>query len=104
MKRNQNVISFKDILLQHGFTQTITEPTRVTGSSSTLIDNIFIDYDIELQGEVVNTALSDHYGQTITLGLENAHVTACKKVCERVYSRCRLDEFEWEVSRLSWED
>lgn len=105
MRDNQRSKSFRDILLQHNFTQKITVPTRITARSKSLIDNIFVNFDFnnELQCVVVNTALSDHQGQAIELDLEHAPVVDKKKY-DRVFSKNKLDQFTYEVSQFSWVD
>lgn len=103
LKHDKTATSFKDILIQHNFTQTITDPTRVTKNSASLIDNIFVNYDNSLKGNIVNTALSDHYAQTIGLHLDNASVVP-KKTYAPVFSKGKLEQFAHEVSLFSWED
>ena len=59
-----------DILLSHGLIPMITVPTRVTHSSATLIDHIFVN---EAQAGIsqagtIRTSMTDHYFNFIFLG------------------------------------
>lgn len=110
LKESQNKTSFKDILRENNFTQTITEPTRVTRTTATLIDNIFINYDRYLKGFVIDTALSDHYGQVIGLSENKKEISSSNNKCSkersigRIFSESKLDQFAYEISHFSWDD
>ena len=53
-----------NLLLPH-----ITSPTRITAKSSTLIDNIFINFfDSSFTSGNIVAALSDHHGQFLVIG------------------------------------
>ena len=54
--------NFIDLLYSHSFFPLITKPTRVTESTSTLIDNIFInDISQTCTNGILYTDLTDHY-------------------------------------------
>ena len=64
MKINQNsaISDLMDVFYTLGILPTITRPTRITHSSATLIDNIYIKrckYDL-LQSRIIITDISDH--------------------------------------------
>lgn len=103
LKESQLANRFRDILRQNNFTQTITKPTRVTKKCASLIDNIFINYDDSLQGVILYTALSDHYGQAIELSpRDEIRGCAVDSKFVRVFSNSKLDQFADEISRFSW--
>ena len=52
-----------DCALTNSFIPVITKPTRITFSTDTLIDNIYIKYnrtDMEIESGILTTDLSDH--------------------------------------------
>lgn len=69
---------FKDILNSYKLNQTIFEPTRVISTTETLIDNIFINKLLCVDGKVIPTALSDHHGQQISIPEASSPVTENK--------------------------
>ena len=48
-------------LLSLSFTPIITKPTRVTGHSATLIDNIFVNYSSDYKAGIMTNDISDHF-------------------------------------------
>lgn len=103
LKESHLANRFRDVLRQNNFTQTIREPTRVTKKSATLIDNIFVNYNDSLQGVILYTALSDHYGQAIELGpRDERQQYAVESKFVRVFSKSKLDQFADEISHFSW--
>ena len=62
-----DIQTFLTLLQTYNLTQTITEPTRITKTSATLLDNIFINFENPHVGEVITTALSDHEAQILKI-------------------------------------
>ena len=61
---------FYDILSAYGFRPLILQPSRVTLTSKTLIDNIFINsMETDSIGGNITTSISDHYPQFCTLDI-----------------------------------
>lgn len=61
---------FINTMTQYGLRPTISNYTREFKNSRTAIDNIFVNFpDSLISCRVVNTALSDHYGQEATIGV-----------------------------------
>ena len=52
--------SMFEMLLQEGFHQSVTEPTRITESSSTLIDHVYSNMDNPPKTDIVMAGISDH--------------------------------------------
>lgn len=68
LNNNTTSKAFVELLLTFNFNQTIFKATRVTKYSSTLIDNIFINFEhLPYNSNIVLSALSDHHGQLITI-------------------------------------
>ena len=52
---------FKDMLMLYGFQQVITEPTRITNDTATLIDVILSNNATVIKStKVIPTSFSDH--------------------------------------------
>ena len=63
VSENSNLAkSYREICALHGLIQVIETPTRITGTSSTLIDHILTNSKLSItQHGVLEIALSDHY-------------------------------------------
>lgn len=53
---------FLNTLLSYGYRQTVYEATRITATTQTLIDNIFVNEYPAPRSDVISAALSDHKG------------------------------------------
>ena len=63
---NANVQRYNDLFSSYGLESKVLEPTRVTFHSQTLLDHLLTNIDKELCSvEVLNSALSDHYAQSM---------------------------------------
>jgi len=60
---NLNVQCFLDTLIQHDIIPTINKSTRITKTSSTLLDNIFTNnfHNCLLESGIIKTDITDHY-------------------------------------------
>ena len=67
LNSNNLTKTFLDILVSFDLDQTIFLPTRVAKKSSTLLDNIFVNFNLNLHfaSEILQTSISDDYAQTI---------------------------------------
>jgi hypothetical protein len=95
---------FYNILSTHGFRPLILQPTRITSSSASLIDNIFInDMSIESVGGNITTSISDHFPQFC-----NFDVKAKKQLNKgpkfgRSYKHFNDDEFGNQLKVINWD-
>lgn len=94
---------FKDILNSYKLNQTIFEPTRVTSTTETLIDNIFINKPLCIDGKVIPTALSDHHGQQISIPEASSPVTE-NKYKHRCFPKQKIQYFKEELLKQNWDD
>ena len=81
-----------DCALTNSFIPVITKPTRITFSTATLIDNIYIKYnrtDMEIESGILTTDLSDHLPCICTLKFEKA---AHKTKKELTFQHRNIDE------------
>jgi hypothetical protein len=67
-----------DVTKAYNLTVTINVPTRVTGSSATTIDQIITNMPSKSYYiDVINSLLSDHYAQCITINMKALQLTKC---------------------------
>ena len=99
------VSDFMDIMYSNTLLPYITGPTRITPTSSTLIDNIFyngIDENIT-SGNMV-TSLSDHLGQFLIIPNNEILVKKKKIIYGRDYKNMNNDALLLDLNRLNWEN
>ena len=60
ISQNAKADAFTDCMLSFSFHPLIDAPTRITTSSATLLDNIFVNTDMNLKSGILITDLSDH--------------------------------------------
>lgn len=103
LKNTKESQKFRDILLAHHLYHTITEPTRVTEKSKTLIDNIMVNKESQIMGIVVNSALADHHAQMAGIPVR-CNLGGQRENCPRFrdYSQTKLEVFESELSLQDW--
>ena len=86
---------FYNILSAHGFRPLILQPTRITSSSASLIDNIFInDMSIESIGGNITTSISDHFPQFCNFDVKAKKQPNKGPKFGRSYKKISDDEFQ----------
>lgn len=91
---------FLDLLNSYNISQTIFQPTRVTGATSSLIDNIFVNFDNFGNSSVLVSALSDHRAQILTIPVKKDQVKNIKK---RIFSKIKMEQYRRELESVQWE-
>ena len=79
------------------------QPTRVTASSATLIDNIFVNnLATESIGGNITTSISDHFSQFCAIDVlrKVKHISVPKR--QRSYKNFSYVEFEEELKKIDW--
>ena len=73
---------FLDATIEHNLIPTITKPTRVTHSSATLIDNLFLKSELHEthQSKILIDDISDHYPSLLLLDNPNLTKLAPRKI------------------------
>ena len=102
LTRNNKNNSFIDLLTGCNFTQTIFSPTREFGGSSTLIDNIFVNF-LDFETTVIKTSISDHYAQTISFRQPQVCKAKTTYTKKRVFSKNKLRCFRQELINVDWD-
>lgn len=104
---DQHVNSFLEMVFSHSYAPLITKATRIVQSSSTLIDNIFVnDTSLVLKSGILLADISDHL--PIFVFNRSKHNEWLKRdQCNKTYSRdmCRsnFDKFRVALTEHSWE-
>jgi hypothetical protein len=100
------ISSFYDQISSHGFRPLILQPTRITSTSATLIDNIFInDLSCTSKGGNITTSISDHLIQFSQIDLFDSppHIKKSDK-SKRNWRIFNKREFAEELGNTNWDD
>ena len=83
----------------------ITKPTRVTSTSATLIDNIFVSNKLQhcIKAGVIVTDLSDHFPCILTVTDFNQSNTNQTKIIKRKLNKKNLDKIKNDIGNIDWE-
>ena len=97
---------FLDSLASNSCIPLILQPTRITGHSSTLIDNIFSNvFDPDIVSGNLTATISDHLPQfAIILNMFGNIIDNKSKICERNWSKFDGENFVLDYSSVEWED
>ena len=105
LESHRNTENFIDLILDHELLPCIMKPTRITKTSATLIDNIFVNaslYD-KIQSSIMINDMSDHLPCRIIINdmfpLRNKAVT--KNI--RVLKKDKLEQIKDELGDIMWE-
>ena len=81
----------------------ITQPTRVTSKSKTLIDNIFMNFHSQdiISGNLT-ISISDHMAQFIQFPNRSQRETTISKTFKRCYKNFNNDDFIKDVEKIEW--
>lgn len=92
--------NFVDILATFGMNQKIFQATRETNTTCSLLDNIFTNFVTD-DGLVLNTALSDHYGQYLSINLKRSPKSV-QKVKLRLFTENKLQQLYDLLAEENW--
>ena len=101
MTTTSNSTTFLNVLVKHNLFCTINQPTRITGTSETLIDNIITNIT-SYTSYVHPTILSDHTFQLCHLEINHAYSTNPIRFC-RSFGNNSFLRFNLLLSGCSWE-
>ncbi|KAJ8030379.1 hypothetical protein HOLleu_26789 [Holothuria leucospilota] len=97
--------NFENLLSSHCFYPTITYPTRVTDSTTTLIDNVFTNhYNLKLKSSIFETDISDHYPICVYCGETSVAVQtgADYDIFKNDTKTPNLLKFKNEIASYDW--
>ena len=100
---DRDISDFYDFLSSFGFRPLILQPTRVTASTASLIDNIFINsLDTESKGGNLTTSISDHFSQFCVLDIFSKRKNIPSPCKQRNFKNFSYVEFGEELSLFDW--
>lgn len=102
LSHSRLVTDYKNLLACYGLECLVRDPTRVTSASSTLIDHVLTNFSCE-SATVINTSLSDHYGQFLHVGggkIQGA--LGPKWEMKRVFSTRAVESFLGQLEACDW--
>ena len=97
---------FLDNLLTNGFYPRIDKPTKLTETTTTLIDNIFVNVHCDkiISGPWL-TDMSDHLPIYTTFPYEHVSVKhKAEYIMKRFYTEVAMDAFRLELSTVNWSE
>ena len=103
-----------DTTSNHGFTQVISRPTRITDHSATLIDHIYTNkINKVISSSVVVLDITDHLGTYIKVSLDSYFDRATRpinrrndsQICEyRLFNEANNEKFKQLLDNENWEE
>lgn len=99
--KDKNKHSFLNLLSTYDLIHTVKEPTRVTKSRKSCLDNIIIDNFVGFSVDVFETHISDHTAQHIKI--DTNLITEPNCVFKRNFSQINISAFCEALNLESWE-
>jgi hypothetical protein len=104
LQESEQAHTLENILVLYDLVNTVTVPTRVTGSSESLIDLMISNKHFNKNfTEIVNMGFSDHLAQILWVCID-ARSTEYKKVLRRKFSNGNVIKFIASLKNELWED
>ncbi|KAK9880586.1 hypothetical protein WA026_011826 [Henosepilachna vigintioctopunctata] len=100
---DNNVLTFLSILESFNVKITITEPTRITSTTSTLLDNILTNLE-NGKSKVIQGHISDHLGQFFESTLPREITKNTEKYQFRKYKASSIEDFVESLHKLEWNE
>jgi hypothetical protein len=99
---NTNTTDYVNLLFSYGFIQTITNPTRISNNSATLIDHVLTNSTSSLlESVIITTKISDHF--PIIHFRKNSKLNCKPKFIEtRDFSQTNVDRFITNLNNVDW--
>lgn len=92
-----------NLLTTYNFQQIVKEPTRITTTSSTCLDLIFINFNNkELTVNVQELGFSDHRGVELSLPLKIGYLRNYT-ISKRIFNDTNTNKFKKEISTVRWD-
>ena len=104
---NSNADKLTDIIYSHSFRPLIDQPTRITATSSTLIDNILCNDITERQiSGLLQTDISDHFPLFTFFATtqRNSALTAEVAATYRLINTDTMNIFNQQLAEVNWEE
>ena len=105
IEQHKNTSDLLDNFLSSGLIPTITQPTRVTHTSSTLIDNIYIKYksnQYDINSAVLVSDISDHYPICIFYGNKAKTLKEPLSITSRCLNEAKMTNIANGLGNVDW--
>lgn len=106
LEQNDLALNLLNLMRSYNFKTLVTEPTRITQSSSTCIDLVFsniYDADNKAIATVKDYGLSDHMGVYVSVPhSENSQSSPNWYANERVFSEKNIKIFKQNIRKIKW--
>ena len=101
---NNNVKDFVNLLFENGFIHFINKPTRVTRETSTLIDHIISNTNLDfIKTGIIKTDISDHFPVFLIAKNENLiNKTETKIISKREINNKAIENFKELLKKVDW--
>ncbi len=95
-----------NLFISSGFIPTITNPTRITHETSSLIDNIYVKFKnpSDITSGVLSSDISDHLPCFNLIGKLNTPKQTAKYITCRKLSNRAIDEMHNYMTTTNWND
>lgn len=104
-KNHKQTEEFLNLLMSRGLVPCITNPTRITHQSSTLIDNIYtnIDLAVDATSSVLIEHISDHFPCLVQFSkIKKAHESSVKTALTRKLNEVKVLALNHELLHKNW--
>ena len=104
IENNAKYMTFYNTMTSHVFLPQIIHPTRMVGSSATVIDNIFsncLEHNM-LSGNIL-ISISEHFSQFLTVDRKSIDLKSTN-IYQRDYSKFSTEAFREDISIQKWEN
>lgn len=99
---NSQTYSFKNLLYSHYFVPLITSPTRITATTSSLLDNIFTNNLEHLNQGIIVSDFSDHY-PIFSIASNITKITISNKpTLKRLLTKKSINSINIALSEVDW--
>jgi len=96
---------FLNNLLSYSFVPLIRYPTRITETSATLIDNIFVNcINLDIDSSILYSDISDHLPVATRIVLSSPRKDLCSINIKRFYSNDQYDSFNLSLADVDCSD
>lgn len=95
-KKRQTLL---DLLRSYNLQQTIHQPTRITATTATCIDNIFTNAGENWSTNIIQTHISDHTAQKITFKVNQRQQNY---ILKRTFSKNNIEYFKELIHKENW--
>ena len=86
-----------------GMQQVISSPTRVTNSTSSVIDHVYTNvYNLAIHSGVIETDVSDNFPIFVIFESKNKNKTALVRKVARSYKSFNIQSFHEDLGKINW--